>query len=68
MQHVWFGLVLFNDTLSQEGHLVSCMTIIVLNLQITRSDIRSHTKWTVSLVIEYGHSNLPQGFVWVYMG
>ena len=22
----------------------------------------------VSLVIAYGHFNLPQGFVWVYMG
>ena len=36
-----------------------------LNLQITRSDIRPHIKWAVSLVIAYGHFNLPQGFVWV---
>ena len=42
-----------------------CMTIRFLNLQITRSDIRSHVKWAVSLVIAYGHLNLPQGFVWV---
>ena len=38
-----------------------------LNLQITRSDIRLHIKWAVSLVIAYGHFNLPQGFVWVCM-
>ena len=37
------------------------------NLQITRSDIR-HIKWAVSLVIAYGHFNLPQGFVLVCMG
>ena len=29
-----------------------------LNLQITRSDIRPHIKWAVSLVIAYGHFNL----------
>ena len=44
------------------------MTILFLNLQITRSDIRPHMKWVVSLVIAYGHFNLPQGFVWVCMG
>ena len=38
-----------------------------LNLQITRSDIRSHIKLAVSLVIADGHFNLPQGFVWVCM-
>ena len=37
-------------------------------LQITRSDIRPHIKWTVCLVIAYGHLNLPQGFVWICMG
>ena len=36
-----------------------------LNLQVTESDIRPHIKWAVSLVITYGHFNLPQGFVWV---
>ena len=41
------------------------MTILFLNLQITRSDIRPHIKWAVSLMIAYGHFNLPQGFVWV---
>ena len=46
---------------------MSCMTILFLNLQITRSDIRPHIKWAVSLVIAYGHFNLPQGFVWVGM-
>ena len=38
------------------------------NLQITRSDIRPHIKWAVSLMIAYGHFILPRGFVWVYMG
>ena len=36
-----------------------------LNLQITSTDIKPHIKWVVSLVIAYGHFNLPQGFVWV---
>ena len=39
-----------------------------LKSQITRSDIRPHIKWAVSLVIAYGHFNLPQGFVWACMG
>ena len=43
------------------------MTILFLNLQIVRSDIRPHIKWAVSLVIAYGHFNLPQGIVWVCM-
>ena len=46
---VWF--VLFNDTWSQYGHSVPCMTILFINLQISRSDIRPHIKWAVSLVI-----------------
>ena len=61
----WIGFVLFNDTWSQHGHSVSRMTILFLNLQITKSDIRSHIKWTVSLVIAYCHFNLPPVFVWV---
>ena len=42
-------------------HLVPVRTFGVmydhtyLNLQITRSDIRLHIKWAVSLVIAYGH-------------
>ena len=61
------GFVLFNDTWSQQGHSVSCVTILLLNfhLPITRSDIRPHIKWAVSLVIAYGHFNLSPGFVWV---
>ena len=39
-----------------------------LKLQITRSDIRPHMKWAVSLVIACDRFNLPQGFVWVCMG
>ena len=37
------------------------------NLQITRLYIKLHIKWAVSLVIAYGHFNLPRGFVWVCM-
>ena len=44
------------------GHLVSCMTIPFLTLHLTRSDIRPHIKLAVSLVIVYGHFNLPLGF------
>ena len=45
------AIVLFHDTWSQKGHSMSCMTILFLNLQITRSVIRPHIKWEVSLVI-----------------
>ena len=34
---------------------MSYITILFLKLQITRSDIRTHIKWAVSLVIAYGH-------------
>ena len=44
------------------------MTIFFLNLQITRSDIRPHIKWAVSLLVAYGHFNLPRVLVWVCMG
>ena len=47
---------------------MSYMTVVVLKLQIARSDIRPHIKWGVSLVIAYGFFNLPQGFVRVCMG
>ena len=47
--------LLFNDTWSQWWYLVSCMTILFINLQVTRSDIRLHIKWVVRLVIAYGH-------------
>ena len=65
---VWFGFVLFNDTWSQQGHSVSCMTILVINLQINRSDIRLHILGCQPGDFAYGHFNLPLGFVWVYMG
>ena len=58
---VSFGL--FNGTWSQKGHSVLCMTILLLNLQTTKSDIRPHIKWAVSLVITCGHYNVPQGFL-----
>ena len=41
---------------------MSCMTII------TRSDIRPHMKWAVSLVFAYGHFNIPLGvseYIWI---
>ena len=37
----------------------------ILNLQITKSDIKQQVKWAVNLVIIDGHFNLHQGFVWV---
>ena len=46
---------------------MSCMTILVLNLQITRSDIRPHIKWAVCVVTAYGNFNIPWGIVWVCM-
>ena len=46
---------------------MSGVTTLFLNLHITRSDIRHHVKWAVSLVIAYGHFNLPRGFVWVHV-
>ena len=58
------GFVLFYDTWSQKGHSVSCMTILFQNLQITRSNIRTHIQWAVSLVIAYSPFSLPPGFVW----
>ena len=39
-----------------------------LSLKITRSDIRAHVKWAVSLVITDGHSIFLRGlcgYVWV---
>ena len=45
---------------------MSCVITLFLNLQITRSDVRPHIKWAVSLVIAYGHFNLHQGFVGRY--
>ena len=44
------------------------MTILYLNLQITRSDIRPHIKLAVSLVITYCHFSLSRGVMWVCMG
>ena len=32
--------------------------------KITRSDVGPHVKWVISLVIAYGHFNLPYGFEW----
>ena len=41
--------------------------LIIIEMQITRSDTRPQVKWPVSLVIVDGHFNLPQEFVWVCM-
>ena len=46
---------------------VSCIAIIILHIQITKSDIMSQRKWALSLVITDGHIDLHQGFVWVCM-
>ena len=67
LEWVWVWFVLFYDTSSQKGYSMPSMTILFLNLQIIRSDIRPDIKWAVSLVIAYGHFNLPQGIVWVCM-
>ena len=66
--HYFLPLGLFNDTCSQQGHSMSCMTTLFLNLQITSSDVRPHIKWVVGLVITYGCFNVPQVSVWVCMG
>ena len=44
--------------------------MLFLCLQSSRSDIRPHVKWAVSLVITDGYQyfNLHQGFVWVCLG
>ena len=60
------SFVLFNDTWSQLRHLLSCMTISLLWLQITRIDIRPHVTWAAGLV--RWPVCLPQEFVWVCMG
>ena len=67
LEWVWVWFVLFYDTSSQKGYSMPSMTILFLNLQIIRSDIRPDIKWAVSLVIAYSHFNLPQGIVWVCM-
>ena len=64
----WIRFVLSNDNWSQKGHSVSCMTILVINFHVTRSDTRTHIKWAVSLVIAYGHFDIPHGFAWVCTG
>ena len=64
---VWF--VLFNDTWSQKGHSVSCMTILFIskcNQQIGHQ--AAHKVGCQPGDFAYGHFNLPPGFVWVYMG
>ena len=63
-----FEFVLFNGTLVSVRTFSAMYDHTFLNSQITRSDIRPHIKWAVSLVIAYGHFSLPQGFVSVYMG
>ena len=66
---VWFGLVwccLMAPDLSKD---ICCRVWPTFSeLQITRSDIRPHIKWAVSLVIAYGQFNFPYGFMWRYMG
>ena len=49
------SVVLFIDIWFYHGHSVSCLTISCQNLQITRSNIRPHKKWAISLVLAGGH-------------
>ena len=63
----WFWFGLFMTPGLSKDILCHVLTILFLNVQITGSDIRPHIKWVVSLVIAYGHFNLPQGFVWACM-
>ena len=61
----WTGLgCVISWHLVSEGHLVLCMTIHFLNLQMTRSDIRAHIKWAVSLVTLIFLRGLC-GYVWI---
>ena len=66
------SFVLVNDTWSQKGHSVTCITMCDTSFnacKITRSDIRPyiHVKWAVSLVITDDDFNFHQ-LVWVYVG
>ena len=61
----WEFCVVFKDTTPHQGRSVSFMTIHACKA-LTKSDIRPHVKWTVSLVIANGQFYLSQGFVWVY--
>ena len=67
---IWQGLGLWCLMTPGLSTDIRCLVwpYILLNLQVTRSDISQHIKWAVSLLIAYGHFNLPQGFVWVCMG
>ena len=58
LELVWVWFVLLYDTSSQKRVFTATLTILFLNLQITRSDIRPDIKWAVSLVIAYGLFNL----------
>ena len=58
--------VLFNDTWSQHGPKVLCMTIFFSLLANHKSrNQRLQVKWAVNLVIADSHCNLPQEFVCV---
>ena len=62
---VWSGLCcLMTPGLSKD---IRChVGPVSINLQITRSDIRSHRKWTVSLVISCVHFNFLKVCVGVH--
>ena len=65
---VWFGLCCLKTPGLSKEIRCHCMTILFRNLQLTRSGIRPHIKWTVSLVIAYGHVWVAYGHVWACMG
>ena len=53
-----FGL--FHDTWPQQGHLVSCTTILYAKCNYP---VKLQIKWVVSLMIADSHCNLPQGYM-----
>ena len=63
--------LMFNDTWFQTGYLVSCTTILLVNFQIVRSDIRTHIKVgcqpgdCISFMITLIFLGGMCGYVWV---
>ena len=61
--YIKIELVLVNDSCSQSGHLVSCMTYFCL--KITRADIRPQVTWAVNLMIADGLFDISQVLEWI---
>ena len=60
---VGFGFVLVSVVLVSVWAFSVTYDHTFSKLAITRSDVRPHIQWAVSLVILYGLFNLSQGFV-----